>query len=145
MSERWFAAYVRSRHESVAALHLAKRSVEYFLPQYKSKRVWSDRKVELDLPLFPGYIFVHINVHLKLRVLEAPGVLYLVGAHGSPEPLEDAEIEQLKMALVNGNDPRPHAFIGVGERVVITRGRLEGYEGIVAREKNKHRVVLQMA
>jgi transcription termination/antitermination protein NusG len=144
MSERWFAAYVRSRHESHVAQHLASRSVETFLPQYKSERKWSDRKVELELPLFSGYIFVHINVHFKLQVLEAPGVLYLVGAHGCPEPLEDAEIEQLKMALMNGNDPRPHPFITVGERVVITRGRLEGYQGFVVREKNKHRIVLQM-
>lgn len=144
MSERWFAAYVRSRHESHVAAHLAARSVETFLPQYKSERKWSDRKIEIELPLFSGYIFVHINVHFKLQVLEAPGVLYLVGAHGSPEPLEDAEIEQLRMALVSGRNPRPHPFITVGERVVITRGRLEGYEGFVVREKNKSRVVLKM-
>jgi transcription antitermination factor NusG len=140
---RWFAAYVKSRHESRVAERLAARSVETFLPQYKTQRSWTDRKVELELPLFSGYIFVHIPIEDRLCVLEAPGVLYLVGA-GRPEPLEDAEIEQLKMALIDGRDPRPQAFIKAGDRVVITRGRLEGYEGFLLREKNKSRVVLQL-
>jgi transcription antitermination factor NusG len=145
MSEqRWFAAYVKSRHESRVVERLAARSVETFLPQYKSTRSWTDRKIELELPLFSGYVFVHIPIEDRLCVLEAPGVLYLVGASGRPEPLEDVEIEQLKMALINGHDPRPHAFVKAGDRVVITRGRLEGYEGFMVREKNAHRVLLQM-
>jgi transcriptional antiterminator NusG len=142
--QRWFAAYVKARHESRVVERLAQRSVETFLPLYRSRREWSDRKVEIELPLFSGYIFVRINLHLKLRVLEAPGVLYLVGAGGRPEPLEDSEIQQLKMAMLDGRDPRPHAFVKAGDRVMITRGRLEGYEGFLVRENNKHRVVLSV-
>lgn len=144
MSERWFAAYVKSRHEIRVIEGLQSRSVESFLPLYKEKRAWSDRKVEIELPLFPGYLFVRINPCLKLNVLEAPGVLYLVGAHGRPDPLQDEEIEQLKMAMSNGYDLRPHAVISAGDRVVITRGALAGSEGFMVREKNRDRVVLKM-
>lgn len=76
--------------------------------------------------------------------MEAPGVIYLVGASGHPEALEDAEIEQLKAGMDQRNDPKPHEFIRAGDRVIVTRGPLEGAEGFLVREKNKHRVVLSL-
>ena len=141
---KWFAAYVRSRHESRVAQHLADRDVELFLPQYTSKRRWSDRQVNLPMPLFPGYLFVRIPVDDRTRVLTTPGVIMLVGAGGQPQALADAEIEQLKMAVKNGNDPQPHGFIKIGERVTVTQGPLAGYEGFLVRDKGNHRVVLTM-
>jgi transcription antitermination factor NusG len=96
------------------------------------------------MPLFPGYLFVRIPREQRLCVLQAPGVICLVGASGHPEALEDAEIERLKAAMSEGNDLRPHALIRCGDRVVVTRGALEGTEGILVREKNKNRVVLTL-
>jgi transcription antitermination factor NusG len=145
MSEpRWFAAYVRSRHESRVAQHLEKRDVELFFPQYTSQRRWSDRKVNLPMPLFPGYLFVRIQLCNRMQVLTTPGVLHLVGASGRPEPLEDAEIELMKAAVMKCNDPRPHDFIRVGDRVTVIRGALEGHEGFLVRDKSNHRIVLSM-
>jgi transcription antitermination factor NusG len=141
---RWFAAYVRSRHEARTAQLLDQREIEFFLPQYKSERQWSDRKVELLLPLFPGYLFVRMTPHDKTRVLETPGVLYLVGASGRPEALEDAEIEHLKTALRGHYDPRPCACVKAGDRVRVTAGPLQGTHGFMVREKNKNRVVVTL-
>lgn len=141
--QQWFAAYVRSRHETRVMQHMSARQVEAFLPQYKDTRQWSDRKTELMLPLFPGYVFVRIPRTLEnlLNVVAAPGVVYLVGANGTPEALEDAEIEQLKSAT---HDARPHQLIHVGDRVNVTRGPLQGREGFLVREKNKCRVVIEV-
>lgn len=143
---QWFAAYVRSRHETRVAHRLTSLNVENFLPQYKDTRQWTDRKVELTLPLFPGYLFVRMARTLEnlLRVVEAPGVVYLVGANGTPEALEDAEIEQLKTATHARLDPRPHQLIHVGDRVKVTRGPLQGREGFLVCEKNKCRVVVEV-
>jgi transcription antitermination factor NusG len=145
---RWYAAYVRSRHESRVALHLVDRQIECFLPQYTEERKWSDRKVESKFPLFPGYLFVRLRRTLEtlLRVVEVPGVITIVGRGSSPEALEDAEIEVLKMATQKQHDPRPHKLVdyAVGDRVVITQGPLAGSAGILIREKNKSRVVLQL-
>ena len=145
MSEaRWFAAYVRSRHENCVANYLAAREVECFLPQYKSRREWKDRRVDLLMPLFPGYLFIRIPLEERFRALNAPGVIYLVGWRGYPEPLQDTEIEQLKTAMIIGNDPRPHDFIQVGDQVIVTRGPLQGSKGVLLREKNSTRVVLSL-
>jgi transcription antitermination factor NusG len=118
-------------------------AVEHFLPQYKDERRWSDRSVELMLPLFPGYIFVRVAIEKRLAVLETPGVIYLVGAR-EPEPLEDEEIEQLKNICANGHTlkPLPHvAEFKSGDRVRVIRGPLAGYVGYLSRTK-KGRVVL---
>lgn len=144
MPALWFAAYVRSRHEGRVAQHLSKRDVEFFLPQYKEKRKWTDRIVEIEAPLFPCYLFVRISLHDRLRVLETPGVIRLVGANG-PEALEDEEIERMRNICANQHalKPLPHAVSGwnKGDRVRVVRGPLTGYSGYLSRTK-KGRVVL---
>src|SRR5271166_6574720 len=84
----WYAAQTRSKHEKTVASQLSERFVENFLPQYDSVRIWKDRRVTLQMPLFPGYIFVRLALRDRLRVLQIPGVARLVGFSGSPVPLE---------------------------------------------------------
>jgi hypothetical protein len=53
------------------------------LPLYRSQRKWSDgSRVTLDLPLFPGYLFVHIKRTERVRVLDVPGTLAVVAGRG---------------------------------------------------------------
>jgi transcription antitermination factor NusG len=145
-SERhWFAVYTTCRHEKRVAQHLERRLIEHYLPTYRSHRRWKDgSKVTLDLPLFPGYIFVHIHRKERVSVLEVPGVLWLVGKTGSqPTPLPEFEIETLRAGL----DPlraEPCTTLTAGQRVRIRAGALAGIEGIVVRQKNGVRVVLTL-
>jgi transcription antitermination factor NusG len=141
---RWFAVYVRSRHESRVGKHFKDREIDFFLPQYKEERKWSDRKVEIELPLFPGYLFVRLRRTLEtlLRVVEVPGVITIVGRGSSPEALEDAEIELLRNAMMNPHAAKPHKLMKAGDKVRITRGPLHGAEGFLVRQKGKDRVVL---
>jgi transcription antitermination factor NusG len=142
---QWFAVYTASRHEKKVAQHLTQREIEFYLPLYRSKRKWSDgSKVTLELPLFPGYLFVRIRRSERVRVLDVPGALAVVGGNGrEPVPLPDEAID----ALRNGLDLRhaePHALLAVGQRARIRSGALAGMEGIVVRKKNSLRVVLTL-
>src|SRR5208282_1182887 len=78
----WYAAYTSANHEKRVARHLESRSVECFLPVYESVRQWKDRRVPLELPLFPGYVFVRLALRDRLQVLQIPGVARLVGFDG---------------------------------------------------------------
>ena len=79
----WFAVYTSSRHEKRVNQQLEMREIEHYLPLYRTQRKWSDgSRVTLDLPLFPGYIFVCIERAQRVRVLEVPGVLAIVGGTG---------------------------------------------------------------
>ena len=73
--------------------------IECFLPLYKSLRQWKDRRKELELPLFPGYLFVHIALRNRLQVLRIPGVSQLIGPNGKPSSLPEHEIEALRTGL----------------------------------------------
>ena len=140
---RWFALYTASRHEKRVAQHLGQREIEFYLPLYKAERRWADgSRVTLDLPLFPGYLFVHIRRSERSRVLGVPGALSVVGGTGGePASLPDATIEALRTGIETQR-VRPHPLLTAGQRVRIRSGALAGFEGIVVRKKNSLRVVL---
>jgi len=143
LQPRWYAAYTCANHEKRVREQLQQRSVEHFLPLYESVRRWKDRRVRLHLPLFPGYVFVRLALRERLRVLEIPSVVRLVGFNGYPTALPDDEMEALRCGLGQLNS-QPHPYLTVGRRVRIIRGPLEGREGILIRKKGLLRVVLSV-
>jgi transcription antitermination factor NusG len=140
----WYAAYTCANHEKRVTEQLVQRSVEHFLPLYESVRRWNDRRIRLQLPLFPGYVFVRLALRDRLRVLQVPSVVRLVGFDGHPAPLPDREIEALRNGLTNQLRAEPHPYLVVGRRVRIKHGPLAGVEGILIRKKNALRVILSL-
>ncbi|HSY63155.1 MAG TPA: transcription termination/antitermination NusG family protein, partial [Terriglobales bacterium] len=116
VQSHWYAAHVCSRHEKQVARQLEERRVNCFLPVYRSVRRWKDRRKELDLVLFPGYVFVHLDLKDRLRVLQIPSVVRFVSFNGHPAPLPDAEIEVLVNGLAKGIRAEPHPYLKVGHR-----------------------------
>ena len=142
---KWFAVYTISRHEKRVAQHLTQREIEYYLPLYRSQRKWNDgSRVTLELPLFPGYLFVRIRRTERVRVLDVPGALAVVGGTGrEPVALPDESIEALRTGL-HLRRAEPHPLLTVGQRARIRSGALAGMEGVVLRMKNSLRVVLTL-
>jgi transcription antitermination factor NusG len=144
-SPKWFALYALSRHEKRVAQHLTQREIEFFLPLYRSERKWRDgSRVTLELPLFPGYLFVRIRRTERGRVLSVPGALEVVGGTGGElATLPDATIDSLRDGLqLRGVEPHP--LLTVGQRVRIRTGAFVGLEGVVVRNKKGLRVVLTL-
>ena len=140
----WYAANTSANHEKRVAEQLSVRNVEHFLPVYSSVRRWKDRRVTLQLPLFPGYVFVRMSLCNRLRLLQIPGVARLVGFGGEPTPLEDQEIDSLRQGLSNGLKATPHPYLTAGRRVRITAGPLAGREGVISRRKGLLRLILSL-
>jgi transcription antitermination factor NusG len=141
----WFAVYTSSRHEKRVDQQLEMREIEHYLPLYRTQRKWSDgSRVTLDLPLFPGYIFVCIERAQRVRVLEVPGVLAIIGGTGGvPASLPASEIAALRAGLSQRN-AQPHPLLKVGQRASIRSGAFAGMEGVVQRMKYSYRVVLTL-
>jgi transcription antitermination factor NusG len=140
----WYAAYTSANHEKRVAEQLARRNVDHFLPLYEAVRRWKDRRVRLQLPLFPGYVFVRLPASERLRVLQVSGVSQLVGCGNKPVSLPDEEIESLRRGA-NGNlRMEPHPYLAEGRKVRIMRGPLTGMEGILLRRKGNFRLVLSV-
>jgi transcription antitermination factor NusG len=140
----WYAAYTSANHEKRVAEQLGVRSVEHFLPVYESVRRWKDRRMKLQLPLFPGYVFVRLALRDRLQVLQVPGVAKLVGFNGIPTALPHGEIEALRTSLGNGVRAEPHPYLKVGRRVRVKSGSLAGLEGVLLRRKNSTRFVISL-
>ena len=140
----WYAAYTKANHEKRVAKQLSERLIENFVPLYDSKRRWKDRCVVLQVPIFPGYVFVRMSVRDRLRVLQVPGVARLVGFNGTPATLPEAEIAALRAGLANGAKAEPHPFLVVGHRVCLKTGPFRGMAGVLLRHKGKCRVVVSI-
>jgi transcription antitermination factor NusG len=141
---RWYATYSCANHEKRVARQLELRSLESFLPLYERPSRWKDRTVKLQLPLFPGYLFVRLAIEEKLRVLEVPGVVRLVGFNGHPVPLPDEEMQALREGLSGSLHAEPCPYLQVGRRVRVRSGPLQGLEGILLKKKSGYRFVLSL-
>jgi transcription antitermination factor NusG len=140
----WFALRVRSRYENTVATILGGKGYEWFLPLYKSRRAWSDRIKEIQLPLFPGYIFCRFDLQHRLPILTTPGVVTVVGISKCPIPIDDAEIAAIQATVRSGLQSRPWPFLQIGQKVRVEYGPLCGLEGILLDFKGQRRLVLSV-
>jgi transcription antitermination factor NusG len=139
---RWFAVFTVPQNEKSVVRHLGLREIESFLPAYEAVRVWKNRqRVKTILPLFPTYLFVHINLRERVRVLESPGVLQIVGNGRESIPVADADIETLR-ASVTARLVEPYRDLVIGEKVRVKSGILQGVEGTLVRRSGGDRFVL---
>src|SRR5258706_9810835 len=99
---RWYAAYTCANHEKRVREQLEQRSVESFLPVYETVRRWKDRRMQLEMPPFPGYVFLRMARVDRLRLLQVPSVVWLVGFNGQLFAFPAEEIEGLKKGLAGG-------------------------------------------
>jgi transcription antitermination factor NusG len=143
-AESWYALYTCARHEKRVANEISQRKFECFLPVYRSVRRWKDRRKELQLALFPGYVFVCMTLQRKLQVLNLPGVVRLVSFNGTPAVISTAEIEMLRTRLMTARGIEPHPYLRTGRRVRVRSGAMQGLEGIVLRRKDRCRVVFSI-
>jgi transcription termination/antitermination protein NusG len=144
LSPQWFAVYTSSCQEKRVGLHLSARSIDHFLPLTRSGRRWKNGlNVVLEQPLFPGYVFVRIDRRERLRVLELPGVLSIVGTGREPTALPTEEIEALREGI-GLRSAKPHPFLNLGEKARIARGPLQGMTGVVTRQKGGLRLILSL-
>jgi transcription termination/antitermination protein NusG len=141
---KWFAVHTAANHERAVARQLQERSVPFFLPTYKQINRWSDRRKEVERPLFPGYVFVHIQLNSRLNVLRVAGVVRLVGSSQGPSEIPPEEIEPLQQAMVSKGQIAPHEFVKVGSRVRVLHGPFAGISGCLVRKENQLRVVVAM-
>jgi transcription antitermination factor NusG len=140
----WYALQVKAgREKSVAGL-LRNKGFAEFLPLYASYRRWSDRMQQVDLPLFPGYVFSSFDPHRRLPILITPGVIHIVGLGGTPAPVDQGEISALQSVVASGVLMQPWPFLKAGQRVVIQHGPLRNIEGILTEIKGQRNLIISI-
>jgi transcriptional antiterminator NusG len=142
----WYAVQTRSRHEKKTDAQLRQKGIQTFLPLMAEVHRWRDRKMTIELPLFPGYTFARIawTAVQRLAVLQTAGVVRLVGNDCEGAPIEEKEIENIRSLLAARTPLSPYPFLRTGQRVRIRGGCLEGIEGILLSHDSGCRLIVSI-
>lgn len=141
---KWYAVFTFPQSEKSVVKHLNLRNIESYLPTYEALHVWKNRQRKtIQLPLFPAYLFVRITMQERVKVLQSPGVILIVGTSREPLPLPDSEIEFLRTGL-QGRKVEPYTELLVGDRVRVKSGLMQGVQGTLVGQGKNLRFVLTL-
>ena len=140
----WFAIFTVPQNERAVVRQFDLRQIESFLPTCEATHVWKNRqRVKISTPLFPTYVFAHVQLSERLSILRSPGVLRIIGNSRGPVAIPDSEIEFLRSDFCRQR-VEPYRELVVGEKVRIKSGPMQGVEGTLVRRKSSLRFVLTL-
>ena len=134
---RWYVVSAKPKHENQAEQNIGRFGVECFLPLLQEQKIIRRRARTVIGPLFPGYLFVRINLSQHYRAVNyARGVRKIVEFGSSPVEVDVAVIDAIKTRMVDSNVcvlERPQQLRS-GQLVQIKDGPLVGLEAVFMRE-----------
>ena len=135
----WYAVRTRCHHERKVVKLLEVKGFDVLLPKYRTWSRRKDRRKVIELPLFPGYVFVQMEPdHGKFREISRTfGVAYILGRKGKPEPIRKEEMDSLLILLRMPEKVRPHPYFKEGDRVIVVDGPFRGAIGYVMKVQPK--------
>ena len=138
MSLNWFLIQAKARQESFAELNLQRLGVETFFPCFSQTRNRCRNQEAKKSALFPGYLFVRMDISTEFRkVTYAHGVLGVVKFGSAPALVVDDVIYSIKARQSNQLvDPSPTYSCKSGETVGITKGPMRGFQALFERKLN---------
>ena len=142
-SQRWYVAYTLPRHEKAVAQRLGTQNIASYLPLYSEVRHWKHRKIEVELPLFPGYVFVRMLLADKCRILSRPGIVRLLTVNGNMAVFPDEEMLNLQSSLARWN-AKPYPFLISGKRIRVKSGPFAGLDGTIVRRNGKRKLIVTL-
>jgi transcriptional antiterminator NusG len=156
MAKRWYIVHAYSNFENKVAEAIkdgAKRQgidglfEEVVVPTERVIEVRRGRKFETDRKLFPGYVFVRMEMTDSALVMikNTPKVTGFLGQDNKPRPISDAEAAvMLNQVKVGVETPRPTVSFEIGETVRVSAGPFESLNGKVE-EVDDERARLKVA
>jgi transcriptional antiterminator NusG len=136
----WYVIHAQTRKEIEVEIALQRQGLEIFLPQVTIPSRRRDRKVSLQGPLFPGYLFINTQLDTAVfhKIIKAQHVFRLLG-NDRPTPIPEAEVEAIK-TIISGDRPYyPWTFLEKGKKVRVIDGPLAGVEGIILEKREQKR------
>ena len=138
----WYVLHTKSRQEKILAGELAARSVEHFLPLVKRPRFYGNRKVTVEEPLFPGYVFLFGDIEQAYAADRTKRVANIIPV--TDQHKIEWELRNIRLALSQDAplDPYPHLTKGV--RVEVRSGPFQGLQGVIEEKGKDARLILQV-
>jgi transcription antitermination factor NusG len=141
---RWYALYVRPRHEKTVCSQLEAKQQESFLPLCRVRNRWADRWKTVCLPLFPGYVFSRFDVAYRSSILATSGVIDVVRLGSEPAPVDTAQIEAIRLIVNSAAFAEPYPHLVRGDCVMMRGGPFNGLSGTLMVVRNRLRLVVSV-
>ncbi|MEH0019041.1 MAG: UpxY family transcription antiterminator [Desulfobacter sp.] len=145
---QWFALLTRSNFEQTVYTSICKKRIDAFLPKMRKPSRRKDRKLMIETPLFPGYIFVKSTRASadQLQILKTTGAVRLLGSTQGPIPVPEQQISSLKLLTSASQDLITGSIVQLkkGDPVVILEGPMAGLKGEFYRHKGSGRVIVKI-
>jgi transcriptional antiterminator RfaH len=143
---RWTAVHTRPRCEKLLARYCDVKGLACYLPLRRRVERYQRRNVETYLPMFPGYVFVHLSEEEKPVLLQSNRVASVLSVDEAAERvlIEELRAIQRLEQLSQAEELVVAPELVAGKAVLITDGPLNGVRGIVMRRPNKTRVTVNV-
>lgn len=141
----WYLVYCKPRQESVARENLLRQGYETYLPVMRDVRRRQGKRVSLISPMFPRYLFVHLNCQTDnwAPIRSTLGVISIVRFGRAAARVPDDLVTLLRSREdFQGIQILPIEEYKPGSRVRITQGGFAGYEGIFQAASSRDRVTV---
>lgn len=141
----WYLVYTKPRQEESARLHLDRQGYVVYLPRARQVRRRHGRRVLAVEPLFPRYLFIHLDTHTDNwgPIRSTVGVASLVRFGHEPAPIPSALVAFLKdREGKDGLHDWAEAECRDGDAVTVAEGVFTGYAGILLARNSRERVVV---
>lgn len=99
----WYVVITKPRAERKIAERLQHLGIEVCCPVRLERRQWSDRVKNVEVPLLPSMVLVHVEDAQRAKVFEVPGVLRYLFYLGQPAKVRNEEVELLRDIHKNGS------------------------------------------
>jgi len=146
-NKSWCVVYTNVRHEKTVNSLLSNKSIETFLPLREVLTQWKDRRKKVQLPLFPGYIFVRIlenGARSILNILNTKGVVRILSSNGSYETVPAHQVDSIRLLVDTKVEYDPYKYLVKGKEVVVVNGPLQGVSGKILERKGQNRLIVSI-
>lgn len=138
----WHLLHTKSRQEKALSETLAAKGIAHYLPLAHVNRTYGARKATVELPLFPGYLFLKGNldeVYSADRTKRVAGIIRVVD-----QQKIGWELRNLALALTNDMPLDPYPYLRAGLKVEVRSGPLLGLQGVIESRTKRDRLILQV-
>ena len=143
-NQPWFALRVKPNHEKRVSELINYQGLEEFLPTYRVRRRWAQRWQNIDVPLFPGYVFSRFERQSWTKIINTPGVIDAVRFGTTLAAVEQDEIQALQLVQRSKTAMQPSPYLMPGQIMRVTAGPLAGVNGTLLEIKGTTRLVLSV-
>jgi transcription antitermination factor NusG len=138
----WHVLRTKSRQEKILADELRAMRIACFLPQIRQARYYGRRKAYVELPLFPGYLFLRGTLDQAYQADRTRRIAQIIRVHD--QATLNWQLLNVHRALSGGWELDLYPAIQRGVKVRVTSGPMQGLEGVVEDRLRANRIIVQV-